>query len=330
METIAERAKAFAPLAVRQREATKRTDEALALEELPDEDANPKDPSGRSLKHEADPGARGLRDPSPPVEPGVFADIAIVTGLHSPELEQVLAAFPGQWTKEGREGVVYNVLETRISGGSVRIAAAAQNDMGMVPAAILTTKAVRSWQPRVLAMVGICAGVKGKVNLGDIVVGKQVFDYGSGKLDAGRIAPDYQPVSLDERVCAYAMNLASDAGVTNAIREQWPTTGGKPDTELRVHVGPIASGAAVVADDTTVAGIQEHKRSLLAIDMEAFGLMKAATSAIRPPIAIVIKAVQDFADSEKHDAWREYSAFVSARFLAALLAAHWDDLASSP
>ncbi len=73
----------------------------------------------------------------------------------------------------------------------LHIVAAVQNDMGMVPAAILATKTVRAWRPKLVAMVGICAGVRGRVNLGDIIIGKQVFDYGSGKLVDGKLHPDY-------------------------------------------------------------------------------------------------------------------------------------------
>src|SRR5438128_17924 len=40
------------------------------------------------------------------------ADIAILAALPSPELEQVVPAFGGTWTKEGREGVVYSVLDS--------------------------------------------------------------------------------------------------------------------------------------------------------------------------------------------------------------------------
>ena len=31
-------------------------------------------------------------------------------------------------------------------------------------------------------MTGICAGIEGKVNMGDIIIAERIFDYGSGKL----------------------------------------------------------------------------------------------------------------------------------------------------
>lgn len=252
------------------------------------------------------------------------ADIAIIVALPVPELDQVLTTFSSQWSKEGREGIVFNKTQLNINGQQLTLVAAVQNEMGMVPAAILTSKAIRAWQPKIVAMTGICAGVKGKVNLGDVVVGRQVFDYGSGKLIQGRLYPDYHPVTLNEELCAYAIDLANNSHLLTSIRNSWPLKTGKPQTELNAHVGAMASGAAVVSDDSVVEGIQEHKRSLLAIDMESYGFAKAVTHSILPSISfLVIKGVQDFANESKSDEYREYAAFASTKFLYAFLEAYW-------
>ena len=254
------------------------------------------------------------------------ADIAVLAALADPELNKVLSAFGPAWQKESRDGVVYNVARTPISGRDLTVVAAVQNDMGMVPAAILATKTVRAWQPRIVAMVGVCAGVQGRVHLGDIVVARQVFDYGSGKLVDGRLFPDYQPVSIDEHLYQCAIDLTANAAALSSIRGSWPTDTGRPPTELRAHVGAMASGAAVVADDSIVEGIQEHKRSILALDMEAYGMARATLSSISPPLPLVIKAVQDFADESKADDYREYAAFVSVQFLQRFLEDYWDQI----
>lgn len=254
------------------------------------------------------------------------ADIAVLVALPSPELDQVLRTLAPQWRKEGREGVVFNVAQAEIHGENLTIAVAVQNDMGMVPAAILATKTIRAWRPRLLAMAGICAGVKGKVNLGDIVVGKQLFDYGSGKLKNGRLQPDYQPVSMDDQLCNCAIHLASDKPTLSTIRADWPLATGKPDTDLHAHVGSMASGAAVVADDSVVEGIQQHKRSLIAVDMESYGFARAASSSLSPTPFIVVKGVQDFANESKADDFREYAAFVSANYLYRFLNTYWGDI----
>jgi nucleoside phosphorylase len=256
------------------------------------------------------------------------ADVAVVTALGSPELDQVLRVFGPSWQKEGRDGVVFNRTTFNLNGTDISVVAAVQTDMGMVPATILAVKTMQAWRPRVLAMTGICAGVKGKVNLGDVVIGRQVFDYGSGKLEAGRLTPDYQPVSLDDHMCSIAQDLARARPILNSIKESWPQKTGRPQTELQLHVGTIASGAAVVADDSVVEGIQEHKRSLHAIDMEAYGAARAATSSIIAAKPLIIKGVQDFADEKKSDEFREYSAYVSAKCLHEFLLRYWPQIDS--
>lgn len=255
------------------------------------------------------------------------ADVAILVALPEPELTSVLNTFSQSWRQEGRDGIVFQVGATPVNDTELTVVAAAQNDMGMVPASILATKTINSWRPSFVAMVGICAGVKEKVDLGDIVVGQQFFDYGSGKLADGRLIPDYTPVSLNDHVCGLAKAQAMDTELSSRVRTAWGgSKAGKPATELKVHVGPMASGAAVVADNKIVEDVEQHKRSLLAVDMESYGLARAVTSAIISPHFMVVKGVQDFADSAKNDNFREYAALVSSVWLYEFIQQSWTAL----
>jgi nucleoside phosphorylase len=75
-----------------------------------------------------------------------------------------------------------------------------------------------------------------------------------------------------------------------------------------------------VADEKIVDQIQQYKKSLLAIDMEAFGVAKAAMDSPSGPVNfLIVKGVQDFADADKSDEYRDYCAFVSAGFLRLFL-----------
>jgi nucleoside phosphorylase len=72
-----------------------------------------------------------------------------------------------------------------------------------------------------------------------------------------------------------------------------------------------------------VYGIQEHKKSLLGIDMEAYGVAQAAHEMLSERTKfIVCKSVCDFADEDKSDAYQEYCAFVSAEFMKEFLNHH--------
>jgi nucleoside phosphorylase len=179
---------------------------------------------------------------------------------------------------------------------------------------LLTAKLIEKERPRFLVMAGICAGIKGKVNIGDAIFGDPVWDWQSGKhlvSSEGQhfaIAPDPQPLASFVR--ARATQLRQESSVWDNIRNSWPTP---PQQSLRGHVAPLATGAAVVADQDIVDLVIEQNRNVAAIEMEAFGALCAAVNASHPrPTALVIKSVCDFADAEKNNDWQSYAAYTSA------------------
>lgn len=108
--------------------------------------------------------------------------------------------------------------------------------------------------------------------------------------------------------------LSSDQELLASIRRDWP--GDKPDTNLSIHIGPFASGAAVLADQSTLNLIINQQRKLLGIDMETYGIFTAAAEAPEPrPRAFSVKSVVDFADGQKDDRYQRYAAFTSAMIL---------------
>ena len=105
-----------------------------------------------------------------------------------------------------------------------------------------------------------------------------------------------------------------DEGLLEDIWSKW--TRKKPKNQPRLHIGPCASGAAVVADGKLIEEIKEHSRKLMGIDMEVYGVMHAATNSTKPhPKAFSTKVVCDFGDEDKNDDFQEYAAYLSAEFL---------------
>lgn len=96
------------------------------------------------------------------IVPDTVADIVFLVALPKPELSQILEAFDCSWAKEGREGIIFNVGRIKVADEEIVITAATQTTMGMVSAAILATKAIRAWRPKIVCMAGICAGIRGK------------------------------------------------------------------------------------------------------------------------------------------------------------------------
>ena len=124
---------------------------------------------------------------------------------------------------------------------------------------------------------------------------------------------------------ARAEQLRADTGLLNNVRNSWPANA--PDTELRLRIGPMVSGSAVLADQDVLDRIIEQHRNLTAVEMESYGVLAAAAFASHPrPTAFVCKAVCGFADDEKNDRWQSYAAFTSVQVLRAFFEGHMSEI----
>lgn len=84
----------------------------------------------------------------------------------------------------------------------------------------------------------------------------------------------------------------------------------------------MACGPQVIKDQPYIDSLKSKEHSLLAIDMESYGIALAASMCstyVRPIVPLIVKGVCDFADSEKTDVWHDYCSYASAAFLHAVL-----------
>ncbi len=203
-----------------------------------------------------------------------------------------------------------------------RVVAVAAPGMGMPSASVTCSRVIERFRPRYLVMAGITAGIKGRVNIGDVICADPTWDWGSGKYVVQDGQPNFLPapfqIPLDPDVRGKIERIESNAVVLAEIVANWPGT--RPETPLRLHLGPLASGAAVLADDTLANGIVRHNRYLLGVEMETYAVYHAAFQATRPrPMPVSLKGVCDFADPDKNDAFQNYAAYTSARVIAHLV-----------
>lgn len=252
-------------------------------------------------------------------EPHVHtADICILTALYKPELTAVLN-IPWNW-----QSLAIATDPTEYYSGSFKgkdrnftVIAACSSRMGMPAASVLAMKMITTFKPKYLVMTGITAGVPGKVELGDIIAADPSWDYGSGKLTAGKNGQAFEAaphqLGLDTLLRGKLQRFSRDAQQLNSIRLGWPVS---PPPLLTLHVGPLASGASVLEDPEITESIQGQHRKLLGVEMEAYGVFAAANDAPYPqPSAFVLKSVCDFANAEKNDGHQDYASYTSARAL---------------
>jgi len=128
-------------------------------------------------------------------------------------------------------------------------------DSGPVRTSLDLKPLLQEFHPRFAAMAGICAGYRGKVRLGDLVVAQYAYHYEEGKILVGS---DGQPKHLPEmktydattQVIQYARGFeAWKEPVTEMKRSKLKRQGPKDSKRPKCYIAPMASGMAVRGDN---------------------------------------------------------------------------------
>lgn len=211
----------------------------------------------------------------------------------------------------------------------IRIVAANAFQMGMAAMASLTTNIIHKFVPKYIVMTGIAAGIKDKTNLGDAVIAEFTWDYGAGKEIVGengygRHLNTFQPIQTDSTLLSKVKFIQQDKAFLNGIGGGF--NGKVPDTKFKIVIGPMATGAAVIADPQIVENIKNNQaRNVVAIEMEAYGMYYAANWAVHPkPKFLAIKSICDYADQKKNDDFHEFAAYTSVKVFEKLAKEYLD------
>lgn len=247
------------------------------------------------------------------------ADLVIVCALNEPELAAFVQLAVGCLPIDSpNDSHIAYAFDLKTDRGARRVIAACTIEMGMAASAALSAQMIARYRPRYIGMCGIAGGVRGEVCIGDVIVADVVWDYSAGKLSTvngeARFKPEPRVIELDAFVKRQMVLFMSDLAVARSIKTAW--TKAKPTNDLRVHLGPIFSGALVVANQEKIDELTYTHRKLKGIEMEAYGMFCAAKYAEAPrPVALAIKSISDLADEAKDDSWRAYAAYTSAAYL---------------
>lgn len=177
-------------------------------------------------------------------------------------------------------------------------------------AAWITTTIAQRYDPHCIVMVGMCAGDRKVLKLGDVVIATSTLRHDHGKLEK-RSSPTrltfhhrHEPIKIEEELTTQLRTYVLEH------YEVQGTSDIKQEGEFKVAFGVIATGNQV----TKVPGVfsylkqqivpsllgDEHNRTLIGLEMEAYSVAYAAKNS-RIPVWLVVKGVSDFADRHKHD-----------------------------
>ncbi|MGC0995429.1 hypothetical protein [Pantoea agglomerans] len=252
-------------------------------------------------------------------------DVVIITALEHIELENVLR-YPIDWKliMFPDDPSIYHFAKIDLKSDLTKnVLAVSSGRMGLVYAAALSAKIQIKFKPDYIFMSGICAGVADKTQLGDIIIADLVWDWGNGKAIKVEGNPSHLPspyqISLDNKTRSKLMRLCVEKKYLKEIYENF-SKGNRPQHHLSAGIGPMASGAVVIQDEDIVERIKASHRDLLAVEMEAYGVMAGPQIASdHPAKVIIVKSVCDFANLAKDNEWQEYAAYTSSQYIFKLI-----------
>jgi len=262
-------------------------------------------------------------------------DVCILTALRKPEFSAVRHL---DWNWSGPK--VLNRVMSYVEGSFVsdsktyEVVASTGARMGMVEAALVAARMVERFRPRLVIMAGICAGYPDETAIGDVICSSPVWNWQSVKRIVSAkgdvdVRPDADVIDIDERLRPLAEELKEDSATLNSIYGNWQ--GEKPNSQLRLHLGPMASGSAVLADGSFEEIRKTHSRKLVGLEMECYGVFAAVRSiAVARPLVLAFKGVCDHGNYLKSDRYQRYAAYTSAAVSAAFCERYIGKIAEFP
>lgn len=178
-------------------------------------------------------------------------------------------------------------------------------DMGMSPAAILTTKVISNFGPKYLFMIGIAAGNKKVNNIGDILIAEKSLNYHEVvELERKDKSPSQKFMQTPDSINKHLKTELTQFSNSDHIREihsLYPYHN-KISKPLKCSLGLVVTGSSLLRSQTKVEEINEMYPNVVGLDMETHGFYYAAAHNLRqlPPYFVSIKSVSDFGDNTDH------------------------------
>ena len=214
---------------------------------------------------------------------------------------------------DGRQTIRAGIDCFDMSLGSYKGTVVLLPQMGLVNASVTAALCIDRFKPDLVGMSGICGGFSKRAELGQLFVSAMVYEYQSGKwVSDGFLHEPYQ-VPTDHLTLTELNRLVNETGLIAQLEMGF--TGTRPQNQQQPKVGIFTSGSAVIADKAIMSHVEMIHRKVNALDMEVYGIHRAAELVPHKPVCISAKTVVDLGDKAKGDNIHGYGSYISAQFL---------------
>lgn len=204
------------------------------------------------------------------------------------------------------------------------VASFVNGDAGNVEASICTTHFLQNWHPKLMCMVGISAGIEGKVKIGDVVIPSKIIDRTKKVYKAGRYIPrteNYNRTRVIEQMqkmhkitsedffIECNKYMLADINKAGLIAKAIAIDESIYSKELRLVDGSIASEDTLIRDSEFFAPIIENvDEKCRGAEMEAVGFVKACRTEKEDFPWIIFRGISDMGDVKKSDDFQTLAA----------------------
>lgn len=264
------------------------------------------------------------------------ADIAVLTVIPE-ELKWALKTFGIRLNKDRRKvesGTIYwhGLVSSRISQREYNVVVTCIGYAGNYDCAAATSDVINEYGPKVVLLMGIAAGLRDKVKIGEVVLSERVVAYETAAIDTGEggkeeIIPrgDMRRIehTIEQDVANYLASLSLSRVErkfrSRALEGTYPTPSeGKEEeyqnhvsTEAKIKTATIATGEKLLRHPGKLYALRRGTHGRIEVgEMEAAGLLSACRRHGLP--WLVVRGISDFGNSFKDDRFHEFAAKMAA------------------
>ncbi|HWO20125.1 MAG TPA: 5'-methylthioadenosine/S-adenosylhomocysteine nucleosidase [Kofleriaceae bacterium] len=249
--------------------------------------------------------------------------------------------------EEDPDGTVYfrGTVRSELVRRDYAIALTCIGTAGNPSAAVVAAGAISRHHPRAVLLMGIAAGIRDKVRIGEVVLSDRVVAYepealarwADGTKEEHRPEVDRAPHTMIQDVMSYRTDPTRLRAAFERAGGMIPAAATGREEEFRAHVasaitarlGTIASGEKLLRDPSKLLAVRELHGQTEAGEMEAAGLVEACQ--LGPVPWMVIRGISDFGDELKDDRFHSFASCAAAAVLHDFIAYGLDlGTASSP
>ena len=241
-------------------------------------------------------------------------------------------------TRIFREATVFSTVHQR----SLRVIVGCIGRASQADAALETATICREFDPALVILCGIAAGVRDKVRIGDVVIAREIVDLSLKVAEGGEYRERPSGARAHPKtVQMLAQFQPTDGLFAKSFAERCDLRITIPPGEegiYRAHVtdGPSVHDAAIGSEDvlqrdqTMFAKMLETHQQIRAAEMEAGGFVKGCQDGEHSRPWLVVRGISDFGDTFKNDNFHHLAAHSAAAFTTDFLKRGADIMLADP